>query len=268
MAIVNCNNDSFYAPSRAMGDDALAMALAAEKNGASIIDFGSESTRPGSSYISADEEIQKLIPVIKLFRKKSSLPISADTRKAIVAEAALNAGADIINDISALTDDPKMGALCAERGAWIVLMHKKGMPENMQISPHYDHLVMELKIFFDSAIERALGYGIRKEKIILDPGISFGKTVEDNLEILDRLDEIFSRDYPVLVGLSRKSFIGQICGNDDVQEASDRLPGTLAANAAAIMKGAKILRVHDVKENVDLCRVIFAIKNKKNRKKQ
>ena len=268
MAIVNCNKDSFYAPSRAMGEDALAMSLAAEKNGASIIDFGSESTRPGSSYISAEDEIQYLIPAIKMFREHSDLPVSADTRKAIIAEAALNAGADIINDISALTDDPAMGTLCADRGAWIVLMHKKGVPGNMQDSPHYDNLILEMQTFFYSAIDRALGYGIKKEKIILDPGIGFGKTVEDNIEILERLDEIFAKDYPVLVGLSRKSFIGQICGNDDVQETSDRLAGTLAANTMAIMKGARIIRVHDVKENVDLCRVIFAIKNHKNRKKK
>ena len=259
MAIVNCNEDSYYAPSRALGEEAVEMALAAEEDGAAIVDFGAESSRPLSLYIDAEEELRRLIPVIEAFRKRSSLPISVDTRKAAVASAALDCGADIINDISALADDPDMAALCARRGAAVVLMHKKGLPHNMQEAPYYDDAVAEIRAYFASAVERAQAAGIRAEKIILDPGIGFGKRLEDNLEIIRRLPslaEISGKDYPVLVGLSRKSFIGEICGRMDPNE---RLAGTLAANGAAIMGGAKIIRVHDVKEHVDLAKMLFAL---------
>jgi dihydropteroate synthase len=256
MAIVNCTDDSFYAPSRTLKDMALERALTAEEEGAAIVDFGGESSRPGSLYVSEETEMERVIPVIKAFRKKSSLPVSVDTRKASVARSALDAGADIINDISGLGDDPLMAGLCAERGAAVVLMHKKGVPLTMQDSPDYEDLAMELKAWFALAAERALLAGISPEKIILDPGIGFGKTLNGNLEILRRLAEICAKDYPVLVGLSRKSFIGEITG----RPAEDRLPGTLAANGAAIMGGAHIIRVHDVKENVDLAKILFAIR--------
>ena len=262
MAIVNCNEDSFYAPSRALLDKAVEMALAAEEDGAAIIDFGAESSRPGSSYISCEEEQERLIPVISAFRKKSSLPVSVDTRKALVARSALDAGADIINDISGLVDDPDMAALCAERGAAIVLMHKKGVPLTMQETPRYENLVAELQSWFEAAANRALAAGISPEKIILDPGIGFGKSLNDNLEILRRLAEICGNEYPILVGLSRKSFIGEIVDRRPAHQSerqSDRLAGTLAANGAAIFSGANIIRVHDVKEHVDLAKMLFAL---------
>ena len=249
MAIVNCNEDSFYAPSRAMGSAAVEKALAAEKDGASIIDFGAESTRPGSSYISAEEELERLIPVIASFRKRSNLPVSADTRKAVVAAAALKAGADIINDISALCDDPDMAAVCAGYGAAVILTHKKGVPR-------YDDLAGEIKSFFQTVAGLAIAAGIKREKIIVDPGFGFGKNTENNLEILRRLAEICGTDYPVLAALSRKRFIGEITG----QEEAGRLSGTLAANAAAIMNGADIVRVHDVREHADLVKMIFALR--------
>jgi dihydropteroate synthase len=255
MAIVNCNDDSFYAPSRALGEEAVEKALAAEKEGAAIIDFGAESSRPGASYISCEEELARLIPVIGAFRKRSSLPVSADTRKAAVAGAAIDAGADIINDISALSDDPQMAKVCAEKGAAVVLMHKKGVPLTMQENPAYVNLVEEISAFFKDAAGRAMAAGVSPEKIILDPGIGFGKSLEDNLQIIRLLAEICGKDYPILVGLSRKSFIGEITGLN----AKDRLAGTLSANAAAIMAGANIIRVHDVKEHVDLSRVLFSI---------
>ena len=255
MAIVNCNNDSFYAPSRALLEDAVEKALAAEVDGASIIDFGAESTRPGAGYISAEEELAQLLPVVEAFRKRSSLPVSVDTRKAVTAEAALDAGADIINDISGLLDDQAMARTCAERDAAVVLMHKKGVPLTMQENPCYENLADELHAWFKSAIGRAIGAGIAPGKIILDPGIGFGKTPGDNLEILRRLVEILGKDYPVLIGLSRKNFIGEITG----RPVAERLAGTLAANAAAILGGADIIRVHDVKEHVDLARVLFAL---------
>ena len=258
MAIVNCNGDSFYAPSRALGEKAVEKALAAEEEGAAIVDFGAESSRPGSSYISGEEELERLIPVIDAFRRRSCLPVSVDTRKVSVARSALDAGADIINDISALSDDPEMAALCAEKGAAVVLMHKKGLPLTMQENHGYENLAAEIKAFFKAAAERALAAGIGAEKIILDPGIGFGKALEDNIRIIRLLAEICGNDYPVLVGLSRKSFIGEITGAT-VKDGQEMLSGTLAANAAAIMAGANIIRVHDVKEHRDLAKVLFAI---------
>jgi len=255
MAIVNCNSDSFYAPSRALLGEAVEKALAAEGEGAAIVDFGAESTRPGAEYISAEEELARLLPVVKAFRKRSSLPVSVDTRKAAVARALLDAGADIINDISGLLDDPAMAQTCAERGAAVVIMHKKGVPLTMQEAPRYENFVDELRVWFKSAVGRAVGAGILQSKIILDPGIGFGKSHENNLEIIKYLVEICGNDYPVLIGLSRKSFIGEITG----RSAEERLTGTLAANAAAIFGGAKIIRVHDVKEHVDLAKVLFAL---------
>jgi len=256
MAIINCNEDSFYAPSRALGEAAVEKALAAEKEGAAIVDFGAESSRPGAVYISEDEELKRLIPVISAFRKRSSLPVSVDTRKEAVARAAIDSGADMINDISALSDDdPKMAKICAEKGAAVVLMHKKGELLTMQEAPFYSNVAEEISAFFDDSIKRALSGGISCEKIILDPGIGFGKGLEDNLKIIRLLAEICGKDYPILVGLSRKSFIGEITGKD----TEDRLAGTLAANAAAILAGADIIRVHDVKEHVDLAKVLFSI---------
>jgi len=266
MAIVNCNGDSFYAPSRARGEEAVEMALRAEEDGASIIDFGAESTRPGSSYINEDSELERLIPVIKAFRKRSRLPVSVDTRKAAVARAALDAGADIINDISALYDDPLMPRLCAERGAAVVLMHKQGVPLTMQEAPRYEDIVAEVGAYLETAAERAAAAGIAAEKIIVDPGIGFGKRLEDNIELLcritrfkqlPRLAKICGKDYPVLVGLSRKSFIGEITGRG---QAGEGLYGTLAANAAAIMGGANIIRLHDTKEHLDLVKILFALR--------
>jgi dihydropteroate synthase len=255
MAIINCNGDSFYAPSRALGEGAVEKALSAEKEGAAIVDFGAESSRPGSSYISEEEELERLIPVISSFRKRSSLPVSADTRRSSVAAAAIDAGADIINDISALSDDPRMAKACAEKGAAVVLMHKKGEPLTMQENPSYSNLTEEISAFLKDSIKRALAAGIQHEKIILDPGIGFGKSLSDNLRIIRLLAEICGKDYPILVGLSRKSFIREITG----REVEDSLAGTLAANAMAIMAGADIFRVHDVKEHVDLAKILFSI---------
>ena len=265
MAIVNCNEDSFYAPSRASRDKAVEMALAAENDGASIIDFGSESTRPGSSYMGTEEELERLIPVITAFRKCSPLPVSVDTRKAAVARSALEAGADIINDISSLEDDPDMAATCAGHGAVLVLMHRKGIPLTMQEDPQYKDVISEIRSFFRSALERAFSAGIPAEKIILDPGFGFGKTTENNLEILRhfaRLAKIRGRVYPMISGVSRKNFIGEAVGGSALHDASARLPGTLGANGAAIMGGAAIVRVHDVKEHVDLAKMLFALGQK------
>jgi len=259
MAIVNCTGDSFYAPSRALLDAAVEKALAAEIDGASIIDFGGESTRPGSSYVSDQEEIQRVIPAIEAFRKRSALPVSVDTRKAVVARAALDAGADIVNDISALGDDPLMPDLCARRGAAVVLMHKKGVPLTMQEAPLYDDVIAEVGMYLRKAIKRGITAGIAPGNIIVDPGIGFGKRLADNLDLLRRLPrlaEICGKDYPVLVGLSRKSFVGEVTG----RQSEERLWGTLAANAAAIMGGAAIIRVHDVREHLDAAKMLYALR--------
>jgi dihydropteroate synthase len=255
MAIVNCNDDSFFAGSRVRGEAAADRALRFLDEGARIIDFGAESSRPGAAYIPAGEEIRRLAPVLESFRRRSGAPLSVDTRKAETARALLDAGADIINDISALEDDPLLAPLCAERGAAVVLMHKKGIPQTMQCAPCYGNLVSEVRDYLEKAALRALGAGIAGDRIILDPGIGFGKTVEDNCALIAHLEEICGSDYPVLVGLSRKSFIGALTE----RPVEDRLWGTLAASAAALFYGAGILRVHDVRETADLIAVWKAI---------
>ncbi|MCL2093321.1 MAG: dihydropteroate synthase [Treponema sp.] len=259
MAIVNCNEDSFYPPSRGLRDKALALALKAEEEGADIIDFGAESSRPGSRFISLEEEEERLLPVIRAFRERSALPLSVDTRKSSIARLALEEGADIINDISALTDDTDMGQICAQYGATVVLMHKKGEPQTMQENPSYDNLIEELGSYLGAAAERALALGIKQEQIILDPGLGFGKTTTHNIEIIRGLSKIRSlakkgaTDYPILIGHSRKRFIRELCGLSDAPgENHEALAGTLAVGAAAILGGASILRVHDVKAHVDL----------------
>jgi dihydropteroate synthase len=255
MGIVNCNADSFFPPSRALADKAVERALVLADEGAGIIDLGAESTRPGAAYISAGEEMERLVPVIEAIRRRSLVPLSVDTRKAAVAEACLNAGADIINDISALEDDPRMGQVCGEKKAAVILMHKKGSPVDMQQDPRYQDAAAEVGAYLTAAADRAVRQGVLRDRIILDPGIGFGKKLADNLDILARLAEICRNGYPVLVGLSRKTFAGELTG----RPAAERLAGTLAAEAWSILKGARILRVHDVRETVDLVKVLWGI---------
>jgi dihydropteroate synthase len=259
MAIVNCTEDSFYAGSRnASAEAAVECALAAERAGAAIVDFGAESTRPGAAYVAVDEELSRLLPVVEGFRKRSRLPVSIDTRKFAVARRALEAGADIINDVSALEDSPEIGALCAERGASLVLMHKKGVPQDMQDKPYYDDVVAEVVAYLAAAAERAQTAGIPARRIILDPGIGFGKRLQDNLDLLAHFDKLVALGYPTLMALSRKAFIGKITGRD----TDARLAGTMAANAYALFKGAHIIRAHDVGEAVDLANVFYAIRGR------
>jgi dihydropteroate synthase len=245
-------------------------ALAAVEAGADIIDIGGESTRPGAGYISAGEELDRVIPVVEELRKRSAVPLSVDTRKAAVAGAALDAGAGIINDISALGDDPGMAALCASRKAVLVLMH--GAAEHAMFRGDFSgveggagktaafprDLPSEVFSFLLKAAAGAEERGIDRERIILDPGIGFGKTLEDNLLILNRLAEICASGYPVLVGLSRKRFVRDLTGRD----TAGALAGTLAAEAFCVLKGAAILRVHDTAETVDLVRVLRGIGGK------
>lgn len=255
MGIVNATPDSFYAASRVAGASAAVdMAASMIAAGAAIVDVGGESTRPGSEYVSPDEEAARVVPVIEAIRSRWDVAISVDTRKASVAAAAIAAGADIVNDVAALGDDPALAALCASRGVPVVLMHKKGVPANMQDAPWYVDCVAEVLEFLLAAANRAIAAGIPASRIVLDPGIGFGKRLEDNLALLVRLDEIAASGYPVLVGLSRKSFIGALSGAGP----EHRLPGSIAAACAARSRGAVIFRVHDVAETVQALAVFDA----------
>jgi dihydropteroate synthase len=252
MAIINCTEDSFFSGSHNAGTAAaVERALQAAADGADIIDFGGESTRPGAAYVSEAEETRRLLPVIAGFRQQAKTPVSVDTRKAPVMRRCLDAGADIANDVSALEDDPDMGPLCADHGAPIILLHTKGIPACMQERPWYADVVAEVRGYLADAVSRATAAGIPEAHIILDPGIGFGKRLEDNLALIAGLDQIRALGRPVLMGLSRKTFIGRLTGRD----TADRLAGTLAANAACLAKGVEILRVHDVPETVDLITV-------------
>ncbi len=256
MGILNCTPDSFFPGSRtATGPEGLEAAREMINQGADILDIGGESTRPGSRFVSEEDEIRRVVPLIKEIRKESNIPISVDTRKAPVAKAALDAGADMINDVSALRDDPALGNLAAERKVPVILMHKRGTPEIMQVDPHYEDTIGEIKKELMQAVTRALQMGIQPAQIILDPGIGFGKRHIDNLLILKNLDILRETGYPILMGLSRKSFLGRILDN----EVEDRLAGSLAANAWCAIQGVEILRVHDVAETVDMVRVLSAI---------
>ncbi len=254
MAVVNATPDSFYAPSRRrLAEDAKDAALGAQTAGAGIIDIGGESTRPGSDAVGEAEELERVIPAILAIRKVSSIPISVDTRKASVARAALDAGADIVNDVSALSD-PDMARTVAATGAALILMHMKGDPKNMQDSPRYDDCPAEVGEFLAAAARAAVAAGVQAGAIALDPGIGFGKRLEDNLALLSRLDSLFALGYPLLVGLSRKSFIGAITG----RPAEGRMAGSLGAACAAYSRGARIFRVHDAAETRDALAVFAA----------
>jgi dihydropteroate synthase len=222
--------------------------------GADIIDVGGESTRPGADSVSTDEELRRIIPVIKRLAENNAL-ISVDTYKAPVAEAALAAGAGMINDISGLRADPEMPRLVAESGVPLVIMHIQGSPKDMQKSPHYDDLMSEITLFLREGIEMAVEAGVDEEKIIIDPGIGFGKSVEHNLEILERLWELASLGRPILIGTSRKSFIGKVLG----LPLEERLWGTAATVALSIANGARIVRVHDVEQMRQVVRISDAV---------
>lgn len=259
LGILNVTPDSFsdggkwFDPDRAV---ARGMEMAAE--GADGIDVGGESTRPGSAQVSCDEELRRVLPVIRSLRNqlaRESVRISIDTSKALVAAAAIEAGADLVNDVSALSGDPAMGQVISGSGACAILMHMRGTPRTMQENPRYDDLMPELLCALRASWQLAREAGIGDDKIILDPGIGFGKTAEHNLEILDRLPLLVGLGRPVLVGVSRKSFLGKVTG----LPVEERLEAGLAAGAVAIVKGAAILRVHDVLQSVRMARTVDAI---------
>ncbi len=236
-------------------EGALDHALRMIGEGADIIDIGGESTRPYAQPVPEEEELRRVIPVIEALRANSDIFISIDTYKADVANAALKAGADMVNDISGLTHDDAMAQVIADNDAWAVIMHIKGTPRNMQVDPHYDDVVEEIRQFLLERVDHAVRSGIDPEKIVLDPGIGFGKRVEDNLRILKMLREFKKLGKPVMIGTSMKSFIGKITD----LPVEERVEGTLASLAVALMNGADILRVHDVKKAKKVIKTVKAV---------
>ena len=243
MGILNVTPDSFSDGGMFLDPgNAISHGIELASQGADIIDIGGESTRPGSKPLPPDEELRRVIPVIEGLSGKIDIPISIDTYKSLIAEKAIEAGAEMINDISGLHFDPKMADVAAKYDVPVAVMHIKGTPEIMQLDVHYDCLLTEIMEYLEESTEIAERAGVDERQIIIDPGIGFGKSVEDNLRIISRLTEFKSLGKPIMLGLSRKSFIGKILN----AEVGQRAEGTLASISAAIMNGANILRVHDV----------------------
>jgi dihydropteroate synthase len=260
MGILNITPDSFSDGGKYTSiDDAIQQVKRMLAEGVDIIDIGGESTRPGSDSVTAMDQIQRVIPVITAIRQqlKSDILISIDTTSSEVAKAALAAGANIVNDVSAGQDDETILALAAQTDVPIILMHSQGTPKTMQENPYYDDVVQEVIEVLKKRINAALNAGIKKENIALDPGIGFGKRRQDNLDLLAHLDELVALGFPVLLGTSRKRFMGTLC---DVTEPSELVTATAVTTALGVMAGVQIFRVHDVKENRQAADVAWAIK--------
>lgn len=258
MGILNVTADSFYDGGRYLKKgEAVKKALQMAEDGADIIDVGGESSRPGSKPVSLEEELKRVIPVIKEVAKKTDAAISVDTTKAEVARQAIDAGAQIVNDISAMRFDPAMTGVCAKNKVGVILMHMRGTPVTMQKDVKYADLISEIFNHLKDRVSFAVKAGIKKDRIAVDPGIGFGKGAEDNLKIIKRLSEFKSIGRPVVLGTSRKSFIGKILNLD----VKDRLEGSIAAVAAGILNGASIVRVHDVKKTRMAADMADAVKN-------
>lgn len=257
MGVLNVTPDSFSDGGRYF-DPARAVARGIElaEQGADIIDIGAESTRPGARPVSAREEMERLLPVIRGLRRAVAAPISVDTYKAEVAKAALDEGADLVNDISALRFDPAMASVVAAERVPVALMHMQGSPRTMQQSPAYRDVVLEVKEFLAERVRFALDAGVSPQGIIIDPGIGFGKNLDHNLALLRGLAELASLGRPVLVGPSRKTFIGKLLGSGP----EERLEGTLAAAVAAVLAGANMVRVHDMREARRAIRIADALR--------
>jgi dihydropteroate synthase len=255
MGVLNVTPDSFSDGGRFLEPvAALAHARQMAQEGADVIDVGGESTRPGSEPVGADEELRRVMPVLERLVAQLDIPLSIDTSKARVAGAALSAGATFVNDVWALRADDRLAETVAGAGAELCLMHMQGDPKTMQSTPRYEDVVSEVKAFLEERLAFAVGEGILEERIWLDPGIGFGKTLEHNLELLQRLDAIVAIGRPVLVGASRKRFIGALTGRSE----PDRAAGTVAANVIALERGATMFRVHDVAETRDALAVATA----------
>jgi len=257
MGILNVTPDSFSDGDEYLElDKAIEHGLGMANDGADIIDVGGESTRPYSKKISTNEEIERVIPVIEALHKELTIPVSIDTYKSDVAREALNVGASMINDISALRFDPHMASIASDAGVPLILMHMKGTPDNMQENPSYDDLISEIMEFLKNAIKRSVTAGIKENLIIVDPGIGFGKTFDDNLKIIKELFRFRSLQRPILLGTSNKSFIGHILD----KEVHERDIGTMATIATGVMNGAHIVRVHNVRKAVETVKITDSIK--------
>ncbi|HSK29376.1 MAG TPA: dihydropteroate synthase, partial [Candidatus Limnocylindria bacterium] len=257
MGILNVTPDSFYdGGRRSEASRAIADGVAMVQAGADILDVGGESTRPGAKPVSEDDELARVLPVVAGLRREVQVPISIDTYKSGVAQRTLDAGADVVNDISALRFDPEMVPMIAAEKVPVVLMHMQGKPQTMQTEPRYSDVVREVRDFLAGQLYEAMDGGIAAERIILDPGIGFGKTLEHNLRLLRGLPMLAALGQPLMVGASRKTFIGKILDVD----ADQRLEGSLAAAVAAVLAGANIVRVHDVAETCRAVRIADAIR--------
>jgi dihydropteroate synthase len=256
MGIVNVTPDSFSDGGLFLEPEAaVAHGVELVREGATILDVGGESTRPGALPVPADQELRRVLPVIEgLLSAGVPGQISIDTSKVSVAERAIAAGATIVNDVTAFRGDPSMAALVAGAGVDCCLMHMLGEPRTMQLEPHYDEVVSDVKAFLERRMAFAVAEGVPEERIMLDPGIGFGKTLEHNLELLERLSELTDLGRPIVIGTSRKSFLGKLTG----REIDARIPGTIATNVLAYERGARIFRVHDVAPVVDALKVAAA----------
>ncbi len=261
MGILNITPDSFSDGGRYLDtEQAVQQGLAMQRDGAALLDIGGESTKPGSLPVSTEEELARVIPVIEGLRRKTDLPLSIDTSKAPVARKAVAAGANFINDISGLNFDPDMAAVAAETGAGLFLMHTRGRPEVMQHHTDYQDLLVEVITSLRGSIERALAAGVEHHRLAVDPGIGFGKSVSGNLELLYHLEALHQLECPILLGTSRKSFLGTILNQSDPLE---RLSGTLATIASGVARGVQIFRVHDVRPAREAALVAWAIREQK-----
>lgn len=258
MGILNVTPDSFSDGGRYLNpDDAIARALGMVEQGADVLDLGAESSRPGAVPIDEEEERRRLLPIVEAVCRRVSIPVSIDTTKASIAERALDAGAAIINDISALRFDARMGAVVAKSGAGVILMHMQGTPQTMQHAAQYADVVAEVRRFLKARVEAAREMGIGPKRILLDPGIGFGKNCRHNLALLNQLETVSMLGRPLVVGVSRKAFLGKVLD----RPVDKRLMGTAGAVAVSIMKGVRMVRVHDVEPIRDVVRIIEAIRN-------
>jgi dihydropteroate synthase len=256
MGVVNVTPDSFFDGGvNLRSADAAATARRMVEEGAAIVDVGGESTRPGSEAVPLDEELRRVVPVLEELR--GAAPVSIDTAKSHVARRALDLGAEMVNDVTALRGDPAMAGVVAESGAYLCLMHMQGEARTMQIAPSYDDVVSEVTAFLEDRLRFAVEAGVAEDRVCLDPGIGFGKTVEQNFELVRRLGEIAALGRPVLVGFSHKSSLGRVLG--DPEATTGPLSASLAAAVTAYERGATILRVHDVRETVEALAVAQAV---------
>jgi dihydropteroate synthase len=259
MGVLNVTPDSFSDGGRFLSSaDAIAHGRRLSAEGAAIVDVGGESTRPGAAQVAADEELRRVVPVLEGL---TGIPLSIDTSKAVVAQRALELGAEMVNDVTALRGDPEMAGVVAEYDAYVCLMHMQGEPRSMQAAPHYDDVVSEVFGFLETRVAGAVESGIREARICVDPGIGFGKTPDQNLELIRRLDELVALGRPVVVGFSRKSTLGKVLGEPGATQGTTS--ASLGAAVAAFERGAWMLRAHDVRETIEALAVAAAVERGK-----